>query len=288
MFPNPIQIIKGTSLQISLYGVCIAVGILACMAVLFFYTRKKGMPSEIQDFVFLIGVIAIAFGFLAAKIFQAFYEFIETGVWNFYEAGITAMGGFIGGAAAFIGLYFLIGYFVFKGKKQGLHIKHFNTILRVAPICITIAHAFGRIGCLFAGCCHGKYLGQEPVFGGIKMLGTIGESNVLGYYVPTQLYEALFLFALFGLLTYLYFNKCNIVLSIYLIAYGVWRMFIEFFRGDAARVENLALNMTPSQWQSIIFILGGVLLIVLYAFVFKKPLFFKEEPFKEITKEKKA
>ena len=267
MAPNALFEVFGNG--VTLYGICIAVGILACILVLYAYTKKKGVPADVQDYVFFIAIAAIAVGFLCAKVFQAFYNWIEDGFKNFdfYNAGITVMGGLIGGAAMFLILYFSLGNFVFKGKKAGWHKKYFNDIFLIAPICITIAHAFGRIGCLMAGCCHGAYLGDTYKFGGIKMYGTITYSSgstrhLWGYFVPTQLYEALFLFALFAVLSVLYFKRSNILMAIYLIAYAVWRMFIEFFRTDARGA--MILGLAPSQWQSIIFVLLGVGILVFY------------------------
>lgn len=267
--------IFGHNVSIYLYGLFIAVGILACLVVFFVYTKHRGMSEKMQDFSFVVAIIAIALGFLAAKFYQAVYDYIENPSqgFDFYNAGITAMGGFIGGAAAFIAAYFGLGALVFKGKEKGLHIKEFNTILNVAPICIVIAHAFGRLGCLMAGCCHGSYLGAEYVFGGIYMRC----DGVWGYYVPTQLYEALFLFALFAVLTVLYYKKnCNITAHIYLIAYGVWRIIIEIFRTDYRGA--FILGLAPSQWQSIIFIMGGAGLVLFYALK-KIPFFFPKNTF---------
>lgn len=264
MLPNPILsfTLFGKEINIYMYGVCIAVGILVCLAVFYVYTKKKNMPTKVQDFIFIVALIAIALGFLFAKLFQAVYEWIDTGTFDFYHSGITAMGGFVGGAAVFLVAYFVGGKFVFKGKDAGLHIKEFNKILLCAPCCITIAHAFGRIGCLCAGCCHGAFISHEAGHGGLYMKS----DGVWGYYVPTQLYEALFLFALFAVLSYLYFNRSNITMQIYLIAYGVWRIIIEFFRTDARGA--VILGLYPSQWQSIIFIAGGVAMLLVY--VFKK------------------
>lgn len=269
MLPNSLFEIFGRGIYA--YGIFIAVGILTCLLVFFYFTKKRGMTQKVQDFTFFIVIVAIFFGFLFAKLYQAIYNWIQDGYFDFYSAGITAMGGFIGGAATFILFYFLFGKFYFKGKEKELYVKQFNITLSVAPICITIAHAFGRIGCLMSGCCHGAYLGKNYVFGGIWMRGT---TDGWGYYVPTQLYEALFLFLLFGVLTYLYFNRCNILMQIYLIAYGVWRMIIEIFRTDARGA--IVLGLAPSQWQSIVFIVAGVGLIVFYIWR-KIPLFFTKE-----------
>ena len=270
MVPYPVFSIFGKGVY--LYGLFIAVGIIACFIVFLLYTKKLKMADEVRDFIFYVAIIAIILGFISAKLFQAIYEYIDTGVFDFFGSGITAMGGFVGGAAAFLLVYFIAGKFIFVGAKKGLHVKEFNKILLIAPCCILIAHAFGRIGCLMAGCCHGAFLGIEPVLGGIYMKGN-GPYG-WGYYVPTQLYESLFLFVCFGVLSLLLFKKCNITMQIYLIAYGLWRIFIEFFRTDERGA--VVLGLYPSQWQSILFILGGVALLVIYA-VKKIPFIKKEE-----------
>ena len=257
MLPNPIFELFGKGVY--MYGVCIAVGLIACIAVFYVYTSKLKTPPKVQDFMFIVAVVAIAVGFLFAKLYQAIYDWIEKGTFDFYNAGMTVMGGLIGGVIAFLAVYFGIGHFYFRGKEEGLHLKHFKDVFIVAPCCITVAHAFGRIGCLMSGCCHGKYLGEEFVFGGIFMHTP---DDGAGYFVPTQLYEALFLFALFIVLTILLYKKCQITMHIYLIAYAVWRMFIEFFRADERGA--MVLGLAPSQWQSILFALAGIALLIIY------------------------
>jgi phosphatidylglycerol:prolipoprotein diacylglycerol transferase len=188
----------------TLYGVMIAIGLLACFFVLFYYAKKLKYNPAFIDFIFYVGIGAIAVGFFFAALFQAFYNYLETGVFEF-GSGITFLGGLIGGVACFFALYFL-----FRKK----YTTRLVDIVSYLPCCILIAHGFGRIGCLMAGCCHGEYLGSKYVFGGIYMKGT---TNGWGYYVPTQLYEALFLFALFAVLSICYFKRVNIILSIYFI-----------------------------------------------------------------------
>lgn len=273
MLPNPLFTLFGNGVYA--YGICIAVGLLACIAVFYYYTKKKGVPEKWQDYVFFVAIVAIAVGFLFAKLYQALYDYIEnpSAGFDFYGAGMTVMGGIIGGVAGFLLVYFPVGNIYFKGKEKGMHVKYFNEVLRVAPLCVLVAHAFGRLGCLMSGCCHGAYLGEEYVFGGIYMRAP--DLGLWGYYVPTQLYESLFLFVTFGVLSWLYFKKdCNITVQIYLIAYGVWRIIIEIFRTDARGA--MVLGLAPSQWQSIVFIVGGIALLVFY--ILKKiPLFFKKE-----------
>ncbi len=266
MHPQPLFELFGRGVH--LYGICIAVGILACIILLFRFLTLNKVPSDVQDFIYFTAIFAIILGFLSAMLFQAIYDYIANPSAGFKITGsITAMGGIAGGAAAFIAIYFGIGYFVFM-KKNNIHVKYFNELFRFAPIGITVAHGFGRIGCLFAGCCHGAYLGPDPVAGGLYMQGTVYSEALgeyvtkWGYYVPTQLYEAIFLFVLAGILTFLYFKKrFNCTMIVYLIAYGVWRFVIEFFRTD---YRGGTAGLTPSQWQSFIFIGIAVALIVVY------------------------
>ncbi len=272
MLPNPLFTLF--NFDVYAYGMCLAIGIVACLVVFYVFTRLKKMPNKVQDFTFFVAIGAIALGFVFAKLYQAVYNYIDKGVFDFYNAGMTVMGGLIGGAVAFLSLYFGVGELYFRGKEKGLHKKEFNKILLVAPICITVAHGFGRIGCLMAGCCHGSLLSTDNyVFGGIWMKGVT--NGVWGYYVPTQLYEALFLFVLAGVLSVLFIKfDVNLILPIYLIAYGVWRIIIELFRTDAR--GGFVLGLAPSQWQSIIFIVGGIAIIVLYK-ILKIPFVLKDK-----------
>lgn len=288
MHPQPLFsfTLFGKDLSVYLYGLMIAIGIIVCIAIFYLYTKKKEMPEKVQDFAFFVTIISIALGFLFAKLYQAIYDLIDSGEWDFYGAGITAMGGFIGGAATFVAAYFIGGKFYFKGKDKDLHKKEFEKIFLVAPICITIAHAFGRIGCLTAGCCYGKLVNKtEWVFGTVPKYSTSG--RLMGYYIAVQLYESLFLFALFAVLSIMYFKRSyHLTMPVYLIGYGIWRIIIEFFRDDPRGA--VILGLAPSQWQSIVFILGGIAIIVYYL-IKKIPLLCsKEETLTETEREKVA
>lgn len=233
-----------------MYGLMIAVGIIACFLVLFFCGKKKKIPESFLDFCFYNAIIAIALGFGSAALFQATYNYIEDPTQGFNFNGITFIGGLIGGVVSF-----LLGYYIFRKKFQSTLLD----VVSLAPCCILIAHAFGRIGCFFGGCCYGKP--TDSIFG----VTFPGMSHPVH---PTQLYEAVFLFLLFAVCMVLYMKKdFKYNLPLYLVAYGIFRFLIEFVRDDN-RGEFIGA-ISPSQFWSILMVVVGVVLFFYLRYAFK-------------------
>ena len=232
-------------LNVHMYGIMVAAGVLAAFGSLWFYRKKLGFAAELEDFIFYNGIVAIIIGFAAAALFQSLYNFIEDPQHGFHIGeGITFLGGLIGGAISFLSGYFLLR------KKLPFSLAQ---VLEIVPCLITVAHGFGRIGCFFGGCCYGK---PTDSFLGVKFPELPGPVH------PTQLYEAAFLFALFGVLSYLLLTrKAKYNFPIYLIGYGVFRFLIEFLRDDP-RGKLLGV-VTPSQFWSLVMVLLGAALILL-------------------------
>ncbi|HZJ89358.1 MAG TPA: prolipoprotein diacylglyceryl transferase family protein [Bacilli bacterium] len=229
---------------IDLYTVFILIGLFMSLFVVHLYAEKIKMAQKLKLDILMIGIIAIFAGFIAAVLFQLLFDVIKGN--EIRPFAMTFYGGLVGGIAAFLLLYFL-----YISKKH--ETAAFRDLLIIAPAAITIAHAFGRVGCFFAGCCYGietnSWLGMQfpdlpnPVY-------------------PTQLFEALFLFLLFAVLFFLAFWKHNIyTMPTYLISYGVWRFLIEFIRGDERGAFFLSLS--PSQWFALVAIISGTVLAVL-------------------------
>ncbi len=235
-----------------MYGLMIAVGILACFGVWFHFGKKRKIEERFVDFVFYNAIVAIIVGFGSAALFQATYNYIEDPSKGFdLGGGITFIGGLIGGIVSF-----LLGYAIFRKKFKARLVD----MVSIAPCCILIAHAFGRVGCFFAGCCYGK---PTDSFLGIQFPGLSHKVHA------TQLYEAIFLFALFAICFLLYWKKnFKHNLSVYLIAYGIFRFAIEFLRGDD-RGELLGF-MSPSQFWSVLMVVAGVGVYFLLDWLFKK------------------
>lgn len=227
--------------NVHMYGIMIAVGILACFLVLYLYSKRLGVATGLVDFCFYDGVFSILVGFGVAALVQATLNYIKNPAGGFdLRSGITVVPGLIGGAGFFLIVYFLL--------RKRLKLRLLD-ILPVIPCCITVAHGFGRIGCFFAGCCYGRE--TDSIFG-------VQFKNVSGTRLPTQLFEAAFLFLLFAVLTLLVLKwKCPYTLSIYLVAYGIFRFIIEFFRGDD-RGQIFGGTLSPSQVGSILYLLLGI------------------------------
>ncbi len=235
-----------------MYGLMIAVGILACFGLLFWYGKKKKIEDRFIDFVFYIAIAAIALGFGSAALFQATYNYIENPSVGFnFDGGITFIGGLIGGAGTF-----LVLYFIFRKRYKARLID----IISFVPCCILIAHAFGRVGCFFAGCCYGK---PTDSFLGVQFPELSHKVH------PTQLYEAIFLFALCAICFLLVYKKnFKHNMSLYLIAYGIFRFCIEFLRDDDR--GQLIGNLSPSQFWSIAMVGLGIGVYFLLEWAYKK------------------
>ena len=252
MYPYPIF------LDVDLYTIFLTIGILGAIITYRVFAEKKNIYWRVQNLVIFTAAASVIVGYFSAVLFQAFYNIEQRGYFVIdAKTGATFYGGLIGGAACFLAVYFCAGHFIFKNKE---HIKSFFDVADIAAASIAIAHGLGRIGCLMAGCCHG---GKTEEWYGIYMMA-------MGYkVVPIQLYEALFLFALFGFFVWrLLKNKgCN--LSLYMAIYGAWRFVIEYFRKDY-RGSTVVDFLSPSQFIAILMIIGSVALYFTQRAVLKR------------------
>ena len=235
---------------IDLYVIFLCVAIVAAMVAYRVMADRIGIGAKLQNLCIYTSVAAIMFGYFSAIFFQALYNVEKVGEFVIdLQTGATFYGGLIGGAGLFLLIYFVAGKRIFSNKE---HIVRFFDVADAAACAISIAHAFGRLGCLMAGCCYGQ---RTDAWFGVHM-------DALGYkVVPTQLFEAIFLALIFVYLVIRIREKQTYCLQIYMILYGIWRFVIEFVRDDY-RGTTLTDIVTPSQLTAILMILGGILLIV--------------------------
>lgn len=211
------------------YGVMVFTGAMAS----YFYSLKVSPRFALsREFVSDLFFWSVIFGFLGARITYILLDipgFIaDPSVYIFTGSGFVFFGGMFSGA--------LTVYWYSRKNKRNI-----ADVCDMAAPCIALAHAFGRIGCFFYGCCYG----HEHLF------------------IPVQLLSSLCLFILFVFLE-LFSRKrpfSGSVACAYLILYGVLRFSIEFLRADPRGFYG---PFSTSQWFSLFAVAAGVFIVFLH------------------------
>ncbi|MBI4062267.1 MAG: prolipoprotein diacylglyceryl transferase [Elusimicrobia bacterium] len=202
------------------YGAAITLGGVIVARLLWLRRAKMGLPDD-ESFWTLIN-LAVLSGFLGGKLlFLLQYGRRDLSIMN----GYSAFGGFIG-------LSLCAALFA-RWKRI--------PVLKLADylfLCGAFWHAFGRVGCFLAGCCHGRPTGLPwgVVF---RDPGSMVPPELLGVALhPVQLYEAagdlLIASVLWPVLRATEEGRYRpgLVVAGHFAAYGVLRFGLEFLRGD--------------------------------------------------------
>lgn len=238
--------------DLDLYSILITVGLIACMILIRVLSDKRGLSAKWQNFVLVTMVFTVVIGYGSAVVFQALYNMERDGGFHITKStGQTFYGGLIGGAVAFLLIYFGVGYPLFRDNE---HLRNFPDLMSIAACGVTVAHGFGRLGCLMAGCCYGR---ATDAWYGIEMVG-------IGKRIPVQLFEAIFLFLLCGWLVIRYCEGRQCGMPLYMMLYGTWRFFAEYLRDDY-RGNSLVSFLTPSQLISLVLAVAGLILLIVEA-----------------------
>lgn len=175
---------------------------------------------------------------------------------KFWAGGLTYYGGFLGAAGAAV--------FVLRRDRFP-----FWKAADMAGFAVPLGLAFGRMGCLLAGCCFGSecdlpwamsFPGRSPASEAQAKLGLLPTAHAVSLPVhPTQLYEAagalsIALFCLVWLLPRKRYD--GQLFAAFLALYAVLRFALEILRRDA---RGGALGLSTSQ------IIGAVLVVVAWA-----------------------
>ncbi|NLI53341.1 MAG: prolipoprotein diacylglyceryl transferase [Clostridiales bacterium] len=259
-------------LTIPMYGVMSACGMLAAF-ILIGVTRKHTRFSE--DQALSAALWAIILGFLGAKVLYWVTELKQIVADPAYllhtlREGFVFYGALIGG---------LGGVAIYALRKK---LPFFSLTDYFIPG-LVLGHAFGRIGCFFAGCCYGVAC-ESPISITFPE-GAVAPAGVA--LLPTQLMESAFLFILCVVLVLMLKKKKPFgnVTAWYMVLYGAWRFGIEFFRNDE---RGFVGALSTSQFISIFVVLGGIALLVLIKLgVLKKTVLDLPMPVEEEPKKKK-
>lgn len=234
------------SYKVPSYGVCMTIGIIVACIVTYIRLKSKGGTI---DSVLMVAAVSIVMALTGAKLLyiivsygidRLFREICAGDFSGFENTGLVFYGGLIGGVI---------------GALVAIHTNNydFHSFAYAAIPCIPLGHVFGRIGCLFAGCCYGQqYNGLFAVHSAFV------ESSILLF--PIQVVEAMLNLILFMILV-IYAKKHQdgvIILSLYLLLYSIIRFILEFFRGDIVR--GLYQGLSTSQWISCLLLVSSVLL----------------------------
>jgi prolipoprotein diacylglyceryltransferase len=130
--------------------------------------------------------------------------------------------------------------------------------LDIAVLGFGVFLAFGRVGCLSVGCCHGR-----PARWGICYGEEHARCGFPAHYVgvklfPVQALESVFVFCLVAAAARMAWvgAEPGKALAFYAVGYGVGRFVIEFARGDADR--PYFSDFSEAQWTSLILVWGVV------------------------------
>ena len=197
------------------FGTLVAMGYLFAGFLLWREMRQKGKdPMAFLDLglgVLLSSLLGGRLLFILLNLREYLEDPVE--IFKIYHGGLVFYGGFLSA---------LLFAFWFIHKKN---LPLWETLDVMTPYAVLV-HAFGRIGCFLNGCCYGK---PTSLFWGVRFPGEEVSLH------PTQLYESFFLFVLFAFLRKLPKRRAlahGTLFLLYLFSYGLFRFFVEFYRGD--------------------------------------------------------
>ena len=238
-------------LPVKTYGFCMALGFLAAWQVLSWLCRRTGRAAEPLSNLLMLMMFS---GIVGARLeyVREFWgrEFAADplSIFKVWQGGLVFYGGLILAIAVF---------FVWCRVRR-------ERMAPVADLFVTIiplAHAFGRVGCFFFGCCYGcrsesvcavAFPKHSPAWNAQVGDGLISPSATASLPVlPTQLFEAAAVLALFALLLFVFLRnwrrRPGFTTGCYLLAYACIRFGMEFLRGDMRdRVGALSIGQTVS------------------------------------------
>lgn len=237
--------------EINMYWLSVAFGIVFACGLAFWRASRShfNVPVKHVLFTFLFIILGARVGAVLFKAMGHIFLYATTpDFWTLenwivlLSSGGVFYGGLIGG--------FFAAFAYVKSNKI-----NFQDISDILMPSIPLFHVFGRMGCFFAGCCHGIQADW-----GIAFSQSISAPNGIPF-IPVQLFEIGL--NLWILLVTLILRperiRQGVLLPMYLITYSVGRFILEFIRGDMARGIFL---LSTSQWISVVVLPVAVILLI--------------------------
>lgn len=237
-------------IQIYWYSICILVGMMIGMFLVYKESRNKGIPdSLITNLIFYTIIVAI----IGARIYYVAFD------WGYYSKNpIEMLEIWNGGLAIHGGIIATFIFLLVYCKKKKMN---FLLLLDILVVGVIIAQSLGRWGNFFNGEAYGRIVSLSFLKGMHLPKFIIDGMYIDGFYrEPTFLYESLFSFI--GFIVLLLVRKIKKLrvgqlTGIYFIWYGLERFIIETFRSDSLMLGNFKI----AQIISIISCIGGIYLL---------------------------
>lgn len=236
------------------YGFLTALGMVCGLWAAFRLARFRGLNP---DQVWNLGGIAVFSGILGSKallILLSWREYAANPGSIFSMATLQSGGVFSGGLLAAI-----VCVWWYVRREQ---IPFLSAADVLAPG-VALGHAFGRLGCLSAGCCYGRitHVPWAITFHNPWAAQFSGTPLNVPLH-PTQLYEFAAEAINFVFLYWLCKRKSfeGQVLALFMIVYGIERFIVEFFRGDPGRGRIFGGAMSGTQLIALGLVVGGFLI----------------------------
>lgn len=238
------------------YGLMFAIGFLAGFEIVSRMFRHEGAPERWLGILLLWVMAGTIVGARLGHVFfyaWDYYSAHPADIVKVWEGGLASHGGAIGVIVAVL-LFSLI-------TTRRSPLWTFDRLV----IPIALVGGLIRLGNLF----------NSEIFGGPTdlpwgmMFVRSREWHEMYYGVachPTQIYEAICYFALFGLLMWMYWKRNaeerpGLIFGVFLVGIFLPRFFIEFIKNNQEAWEaSMAINM--GQCLSIPFVLAGIFFIV--------------------------
>jgi len=254
------EMIKVGPISVSGYQFFYFLGVIFTVVMVLLLSRREKLDFVEMINYLIFGIIA---GVAGTKIYGAVATFLSNPALSIRNPQVLLNSLKSGGV--FYGRIFAIVIFAVLYTRKFFRGSEWR-VFDITVVGGALGHVFGRLGCFSAGCCYGLPTGlpwgmKFPFRG--KDIHPFHETFVH----PTQIYEALLNLANFVVLLLVWRKRKfeGQVFSLYLINYGLIRLFGEFFRNDGGRgyiikSNSRLLSLSIPQLISIILIITGFIL----------------------------
>ncbi len=233
-------------MEIALYGVVIAIGMLLAIMLVAYVAKKSGQNP---DLYWDLALIALVSGVLGARIYYVIFSWDSykndlLSIFNIREGGLAIYGGIIGG---FLAMY------VFSRVKKQRYILMADTVVPG----IALGQIIGRWGNFFNREVFGEY--TDSLFAMRLPIDAVRKSDIsssitahieegMNYIQvhPTFLYEGMWNLMILLLLMWLWKHKRfdGEVALLYFGGYGLGRFWIEGIRTDQLHIGNTGIAVS--------------------------------------------